>query len=241
VGHADALMSARGMAAGFVAIAASAPFVPPWAALAIGAVAGLLLPLGVYLVERVLRLPDGTATVALGITAGIVGLLAVALFADGLWGQNWNGVGEGEYRTVAGQGVTGWIPAPDSGFVDDFQGQLIAQLVGIGAIGLPAFLISWLMFLALNLPYRPRKERARKERAPEAEKGGGWLTSLEQSLFPLRKHETEQEDEPEAKETARAKEDGGWLTSLRRNLFLPRKREAEPEEIEQTPEIEAEE
>jgi Amt family ammonium transporter len=247
VGHADALMSARGMAAGFVAIAASAPFVPPWAALAIGAVAGLLLPLGVYLVERVLWLPDGTATVALGVTAGILGLLAVALFADGLWGQGWNGVGTSEYRTVAGQGVTGWIPAPDAGFVDDFRGQMIAQLVGIGAIGLPAFLISWLVFLVLNLPYRPRKMRASKEEeaieeGTETEKGSGWLASFGQSLFSSRKREAErEEDKPEAKERTRREKESGWLTFLKQNLPQPRKRPAEPEEIEQTPETEAEE
>jgi ammonium transporter, Amt family len=246
VGRADALMSARGMAAGFVAIAASAPFVPPWAALLTGAVAGALLPLVVYLVERVLRLPDGTATVALGITAGIVGLLAVAIFADGLWGQGWNGVGASEYRTVTDQGVTGWVTAPDSGFVDDFRGQMIAQLVGIGAIGLPAFLISWLVFLALNLPYRPPKERAPKEEESieeeaETEKGSGWLASFGQSLFPPRERKAERkEDEPEAEERTR-KEDSGWLTFLKQNLPQPRKHPTEPEETEQIPEEDVEE
>ncbi|RLC96423.1 MAG: hypothetical protein DRI77_08580, partial [Chloroflexi bacterium] len=156
VGHADALMSARGAAAGFIAISAGAPFVPPWAALLVGALAGLLLPLGVYLVERVLRLPDETATVALGITAGLLGLLVVALFADGLWGQGWNGVGLQEYHTVAGQGVTGFFPAEKFG-AGDGPGQLIAQLAGIGAIGLPAFLVSWLMFLGLGALPRLRE------------------------------------------------------------------------------------
>ena len=162
VGQADALMAARGAAAGFVAISAGAPFVSPWAALVTGALAGLLLPLGVYLVERVLRLPDGTATVALGVAGGLWGLLAVALFADGRWGQGWNGVGLEEYHTVAGQGVTGFLPA--DGFMGDGPGQLIAQLAGIGAIGLLAFLVGWLVFLGLNVPYRARKERVRKER-----------------------------------------------------------------------------
>jgi len=165
VGHADALMAARGAAAGFVAISAGAPFVPPWAALAIGALAGLLLPLGVYLVERVLRLPDETATVALGLAGGLWGMLAVALFADGRWGQGWNGVGLEEYRTVVGQGVTGFFPA--GGFVGDGPGQLIAQLAGIGAIGGLALLVSWVLFLGLNVPYRPHRERL-----PEVEQAG---------------------------------------------------------------------
>ena len=168
VGRADALMAARGAAAGFVAISAGGPFVPPWAALVIGALAGLLLPLGVYLVEQVLRLPDGTAAVPLGIVGGLWGSLAVALFADGRWGQGWNGVGLEEYHIVVGQGVTGYLPA--AGFIGDGPGQLIAQLAGIGAIGLLAFLVGWLVFLGLNVPYRPRKERKPKaEEAEEAE------------------------------------------------------------------------
>ncbi len=171
VGHSDPLMAARGAAAGLVAISAGAPFVPPWAALVTGAVAGLLLPLGVYLVERVLRLPDGTAAVPLGIVGGLWGSLAVALFADGRWGQGWNGVGLEEYHTVVGQGVTGFFPA--EGFIGDGPGQLIAQLTGIGSIGLLAFLVGWLLFLGLNAPYRPRKERRPKaEEAEEAEGAG---------------------------------------------------------------------
>jgi Amt family ammonium transporter len=158
LGHADALMSARGAAAGFIAIAAGAPFVPPLAALVTGVVAGLLLPVGVYLVERVLRLPDTTATVALGIVAGLLGLLIVPLFADGLWGQGWNGIGLEEYQTEAGKGVTGFFP---SGVFEhsDGRGQLVAQLAGAGSIGALAFLGGWLSFLLLNLPYRRPWER----------------------------------------------------------------------------------
>ncbi len=154
VGHADALMSARGAVAGFVAISAGAPFVPPWAALVTGVVAGALLPLGVYLVERVLRLPDETATVALGITAGLLGLLVVALFANGLWGQGWNGI-PADYRTVPDQGVTGFFPVDR--FLGDGQGQLIDQLAGIGSIGGLAFLTGWLVFLVQSAPYRLRR------------------------------------------------------------------------------------
>jgi Amt family ammonium transporter len=155
-GQADALMSARGAASGFVAIAASAPFVPPWAALAIGAVAGLLLPLGIFLVEHVLYLPDATATIALGITAGTWGLLALALFADGRFGQGWNGVGPTEYHTVLGQGVTGFLPA--DGFTGDGRGQLVAQLAGLGAVSIPVWAITGLTFFVLGLPGRARKD-----------------------------------------------------------------------------------
>ncbi len=157
VGHADALMSARGAAAGFVAVSAGAPFVPPWAALVTGVVAGLFLPLGVYLVERVMRLPDETATVAMGITAGLLGLLVVALCANGLWGQGWNGI-RGDYRGVMDQGVTGFLPA--TRFAEgDGPRQLVDQLAGIGAIGVLAFTTGWLVFLVMRVPYRLRGER----------------------------------------------------------------------------------
>lgn len=168
VGHADALMSARGMAAGFVAISAGAPFVPPWAALLIGALAGLLLPLGVYLVERGLRLPDATATVSLGITAGLLGLLVVAVFADGLWGQGWNGVGILEYQTEAGKGVTGFLPAGEFSSGDG-PGQLIAQLAGVGAIGVLAFLVSWLVFWGLSALSRLQRGVSQSEAPPDKE------------------------------------------------------------------------
>jgi len=166
VGRADPLMAARGATVGFVAISAGAPFVPPWAALAVGGLAGLLLPLAVYVMERILRLPDGTAAVPLGVVGGLWGGLLVAFCADGRWGQGWNGVGVEEYHTVAGQGVTGFLPA--GGLIGDGPGQLIAQLAGIGAVGLLAFLVGWLMFLGLNVPYRPRKGRQ-----PETEEGAG--------------------------------------------------------------------
>ncbi|MFL7792466.1 MAG: hypothetical protein AB8I69_10030 [Anaerolineae bacterium] len=160
IGRANALMSARGAAAGFVAIAAGAPFVPPLAALFVGALVGVLLPLGIYFVERVLRLPDATATIALGLTAGLIGLLVVPIFADGLWGQGWNGVGAEEYRTEALMGVVGFLPANkfDSNNGDG-PGQLIAQLAGLGTIGALSFFIGWLTFTLLDLPYTRPWER----------------------------------------------------------------------------------
>ncbi len=160
IGRANALMAARGTAVGFIAIAAGAPFIPQWWALFVGAAVGLLLPLGVYFVEHVLRLPDATATIALGLTAGLLGLLVVPLFADGLWGQGWNGVGVDEYRTEALMGVTGFLPAEKFDISNgDGPGQLIAQLAGIGAIGGLSFFVGWLTFTLLNLPYTRPWER----------------------------------------------------------------------------------
>lgn len=149
LGHGDPLMVARGAAGGLVAISAGAPFLPQWAALVVGVVAGLLVPLGVYLVDRVLRLADVPASVATAALPGLWGLLAVALFADGRWGQGWNGVGAEVYRTVIGQGVSGFLVAP--GFIGDGPGQMVAQVVAAVALGLLGFAGGWLTMAATRL------------------------------------------------------------------------------------------
>ena len=212
VGHADPLMSARGMVVGFVAIAAGAPFVPPWAALLIGVVAGFLLPVGVYLVENVLRLPDGAAAVPLAIFGGLWGTLSVALFADGRWGQGWNGIGADAYHEVIGQGVTGFIPA--EGFVGDGPGQMAVQLLGLGVIALSSFLLGWVTFLVINWPYRPRPvrepvagqtrdtpdvEAMGADETDEVERGGivGWMDALAEKLFPQSAPTADRNDEVE--------------------------------------------
>jgi len=148
-GGADVLMAARGLAAGLVAISAAGPFVPPWAALIIGAVAGLLLPLGIYFVEYLLRLDDPAAAIATHGLSGLWGLLALAIFADGRYGVGWNRVGAEGYLGIAGQGVSGYFVAP--GFQLDLPNQLYAQVVGIATITIVAFVSAWAFFKILNL------------------------------------------------------------------------------------------
>jgi Amt family ammonium transporter len=148
-GGADVLMAARGLAAGLIAISAACPFVPPWAALIIGAVAGLLLPLGIYLVEHPLRLDDPAVAIATHGLSGLWGLLAVAIFADGIYGAGWNGIGAEEYLGIAGQGVSGYLVA--SGFQLDFPNQFFAQLTGIATIAILAFALAWLFFKMLDV------------------------------------------------------------------------------------------
>ena len=164
LGRSDPLMVARGAASGLVAIAAGAPFLPPWAALTVGAVAGLLLPPGVYLIERLLRLDDSVAAVPIGLLSGLWGLLSVALFADGLAGQGWNGVGSETYRQIAGQGVTGFLAAP--GMLGDGPGQALAQLTGVGALLLLGVGGGWLVSrigTALGGRGEPESQKKRSE------------------------------------------------------------------------------
>jgi Amt family ammonium transporter len=148
-GAADSLMAARGAAAGTLSVAAAMATVPPWAALALGAAAGLLVPLVTFLTHQVLHIEDPTGAVSVGLLGGLLGVLAVGIFGDGLVGQGWNGVGAESYLGVMGQGVTGFFPA--SGFAPDWPGQINAQLVGLAAIaGLTVALVG-LLFLVLKV------------------------------------------------------------------------------------------
>jgi len=144
-GAPDPLMAARGLASAAVAATAFAPFVPPWVALVAGAVAGFLTPLIIFLVDHVLRWDDPAAAVTVHGMGGVLGLLAVALFADGTAGQGWNGIGAGSYLGVTGQGITGLLAAV--GRQPDWPAQLRAQGIGAAALALFAFFAVW-VFLA---------------------------------------------------------------------------------------------
>jgi len=131
ISRVDAQMAIHGWLAGWVIASASAPFIEPWSALILGALAGLLMPMMMYAADHILRLEDTLAIVSVYGVPGLLGALAVGILANGRWGAGWNGIGAQEYLLVAGQGVTGLVTA--AGFTAD-SGQLTAQLVGMGAI-----------------------------------------------------------------------------------------------------------
>jgi Amt family ammonium transporter len=148
-GAADSLVTARGAVAGLLAATAAASFLPPWAALALGAAAGLLVPLVTFVVRYILRIDDPTAALPVGLPAAVLGILAAGLCADGQAGQGWNGIGAESYLGVAGQGVTGLIPAP--GLAADWPGQINAQLLGMAAIAAWTVLTVGALFLILKV------------------------------------------------------------------------------------------
>lgn len=156
-GRFDGLMGPRGALAGLIAVSAGAPFYPTWAALIIGAVAGLMLPLAIYAIEHGLHLDDVTAAIASYLLPGLWGLLAVGIFADGRWGQGWNDAGG-----LQGQGVSGLMVA--QGFQAD-GGQLAAQVWGAIALFVLGFLLPWGLFklvawpLSLRMPAKTHASR----------------------------------------------------------------------------------
>jgi len=140
----DGLAIARGTVAGLVAVGAACPFVPAWSSLAIGAVAGVLFILGLYVSEHILRVDDPSGSAAVFGLPGLWGLLALGVFADGRWGAGWNGVGAEGYLGVAGQGVSGLLLSP--GLQSAGSGQWLAQLTGVAALLVAALVLPWLLF-----------------------------------------------------------------------------------------------
>jgi Amt family ammonium transporter len=157
-GRPDALMGARGVGGAVAASLAAAAFIPTWAALALGALIGLLTPIAIFVFDRVLRWDDPTAAITVHGLGGALGLVAIGFLADGTAGAGWNGIGGGEYLRVSGQGVTGLLAA--SGFRPDFPLQLQAQLVGGASLLLFGFFVAWLSLAPLAtavMMLRPRK------------------------------------------------------------------------------------
>ncbi len=90
-GKPDISMSCNGMLAGLVAITAPCAFVAPWAAIVIGGVAGMLVMYSVAFFDKV-GVDDPCGAISVHGVNGAWGVLAVGLFADGTYGNGWNGV-----------------------------------------------------------------------------------------------------------------------------------------------------
>ncbi|MBI2831966.1 MAG: ammonium transporter [Chloroflexi bacterium] len=108
-GKMDIVMGCNGCLAGLVGITAPAAFVPPWAAVVIGAIAVPFMINTAHIVERVLKVDDAVGAVPVHFGGGLWGLLAVGIFADGTY-----------------LGVKGLIMGD--------VGQFLLQLVDIGAL-----------------------------------------------------------------------------------------------------------
>src|SRR5262249_21962326 len=105
----DPTMMCNSMLAGLVAITAPCAFVTPVGAFIIGSVAGVLVIWSVFCSDR-LKIDDPVGAISVHGVNGAWGVLAVGLFADGSYGQGWNGVGATTYLGTTGaalKGVTG--------------------------------------------------------------------------------------------------------------------------------------
>jgi Amt family ammonium transporter len=121
-GKPDPGMCVNGMLAGLVAITAPCAFVQPWAAAAIGTIAGVLVIEACWFVEHRLKVDDPVGAVAVHGVNGLFGVLAVGIFSDGTYGMGWNGKGiDAAGKIVETKGVAGLLYGDG--------GQLVAQLI----------------------------------------------------------------------------------------------------------------
>jgi Amt family ammonium transporter len=112
----DPSMMLNGMLAGLVAITAPCAFVASWAAVVIGLVSGILVVEAAFFLERKVKIDDPVGAIAVHGFNGAWGVLSLGLFADGTYGDGWNGVA----GTVRGL------------FYGD-PSQLLAEVIGVVA------------------------------------------------------------------------------------------------------------
>ena len=113
-GKADPSWLANGMLAGLVAITAPCAFVSAWAAMLIGAISGVLVVVAAIFIDTKLKVDDPVGAIAVHGVNGAWGILALGLFANGVYGQGTNGIA---------YGVTGL-------FYGD-KGQFVASVIGV--------------------------------------------------------------------------------------------------------------
>jgi ammonium transporter, Amt family len=128
-GKPDISMTCNGMLAGLVAITAPCAFVAPWASVVIGIIAGFLVCYSVQWFDTKAKIDDPCGAISVHGVCGAFGLLAVGFFADGTYGNGWNGV-----------------PGRVEGLFYGDASQLAAQVVDV-VVGLAwAWGITWVIF-----------------------------------------------------------------------------------------------
>jgi Amt family ammonium transporter len=129
----DVAMACYGLLGGLVAITASCAFVSPAAAVLIGIIAGFLVVGSVPALERRFRIDDPAGAIPVHGVCGLWGALALGIFADGTYGDRWNG--------VAG---------PVRGLLKGDVGQFVAQLIGVSVNAVVIFGLALAFFVIVE-------------------------------------------------------------------------------------------
>ena len=153
-GKFDLAYTVNGFLGGLVAITCPCYWVSPFGAIVLGAVAGIVVYLGILLLERI-RIDDPIGAVAVHGFCGIWGTLSLGLFASGQFGAT-GPTGADNSAPVTGLFYGGGI------------GVLKAQFIGSLTITVATFVITYIvMWVVKQLPY-PWKLRVE----PEGETAG---------------------------------------------------------------------
>jgi len=109
-GKPDASLAANGWIAGIAAVSAGGAYMTPFAAMFVGAVAGVLAPLMVVLMESYLNIDDPAGAIASHAVGGIWGLAAAGVFV---------------------RGAMAYSGPPRAALELGYSGNFLAQLIGI--------------------------------------------------------------------------------------------------------------
>ena len=143
----DPAMSVNGVLAGLVAITAPCAFVDTWAAVTIGAVAGIIVCLATFGLEK-LKIDDPVGAAPVHFFNGMWGVIAVGIFANG------------NPDTAAWNGVA----TPVTGLLYGGTTQILAQLAEAVSIAVVVGVAGYIFFTILNalkvLRSKPEDEMA---------------------------------------------------------------------------------
>jgi ammonium transporter, Amt family len=133
-GKPDPSMMCNGLLAGLVAITAPCAFVNAPAACLIGLIAGVLVVEAAIFIERKVKIDDPVGAIAVHGCNGAWGCFALGLFADGTYGDGWNGV-----------------PGTVKGLFYGDASQFLAQCVGVGANIVAIGILGLIVFKAIDI------------------------------------------------------------------------------------------
>jgi Amt family ammonium transporter len=125
----DPGLMANGMLAGLVAITAPCAFVNSLSAVIIGAIAGILVILVYRFVDTKLKIDDPVGAFAVHGANGFWGVLSLGLFADGSYGDGWNGV-----------------PGKVKGLFYGDAKQFLAEFIGAVTCFVFVYAVMWIFF-----------------------------------------------------------------------------------------------
>jgi len=147
----DPSMMCNGMLAGLVAITAPCAFVDSWAAVVIGALAGVFVVFSVFFWDK-RGIDDPVGAISVHGINGLWGLISVGLFANGKYGGGWNGVVREKFTENGVDGVRGLLFGDVS--------QLWAQLLDAAVVAAFGFAMAFVWFKISNLitPIRVSRE-----------------------------------------------------------------------------------
>jgi Amt family ammonium transporter len=139
----DPGMMVNGMLAGLVAITAPCAFVQPWAAVAIGAIAGVIVVVAVGFFDN-RGVDDPVGAISVHGVCGLWGVLSVGIFSSGEYGAGWNGVVRDEFvKQYGSDGVRGILYGDAS--------QLVMQAIDCVVLAAFGFAMAWSWFKLSNL------------------------------------------------------------------------------------------